>query len=554
MLLNSLFEVVSIGMLIPFLGILTNPKYITNNQYFSKIIAFIRIDTEKDLILAITVLFLISAVLSGFMKILYLWSSNRISFDAGAELSQKIYKQYLYQSYQDYYKKNSGEAINDIVNKANNIIYLTIVPVVIIINVCILITSLFFAVMVLDKFLSILIIGCFLILYLIIGNFTKNKLKNNGNILSNSSGYLIRTIQETYGGFRNIVIDGLQEIYYNQYRKADNSLRSAQAENLFLGQFPRHAIEVLAIVVFTLVAYVLNINSGGLLEALPLLGALALAAQRILPLLQHAYGAWANIRSGKASLDDTLFLLDKQKFRVNEVNLRTILFNKEIYLNNISFKYDTKDKYVLNNVKIKILKGKKYGFMGKTGSGKSTLVDLIMGLLNPTTGTIEVDGLVINTSNKEKWQSQIAHVPQNIFLTDNSIMKNIAFGVEESDIDSNRVVSICKALELSDLIESWPEKYDTFVGERGILLSGGQRQRIGIARALYKKVDIIILDEATSALDQLTECNVYRAIENLDEKLTLLIISHKKSNFLKCDEIFEIDHYGTVKSIGNSII
>lgn len=294
-------------------------------------------------------------------------------------------------------------------------------------------------------------------------------------------------------------------------------------------------------VLIALLAYVLFQQSDGASKAIPVLGALALGAQRLLPVLQQAYGAWTSILGGQASLQDVLELLDQPlPDYANQPPVEPQSFQQQIRLNNISFRYSPHSPWVLENINLTIFKGGRVGIIGATGSGKSTLLDIVMGLLQPTNGELKIDDQVITTGNHRAWQAHIAHVPQAIFLADSSIEENIAFGVPKDQIDHERVKLAARQARIADIIETWPQQYKTFVGERGIRLSGGQRQRIGIARALYKRADVIIFDEATSALDNETEQAVMQAIEGLSENLTILIIAHRLTTLKNCTQIVEL--------------
>ena len=298
-------------------------------------------------------------------------------------------------------------------------------------------------------------------------------------------------------------------------------------------------------------AYSLSQQADGIVKVIPMLGVLALGAQRLLPILQQAYAAWSNIQGSQISLQDTLGLLDQPL--PNYVDLPTsqpLPFEHDINLRQLEFRYDGQTHCALTSLDLTIVKGSRIGFIGATGSGKSTLLDIIMGLLQPTNGTLEIDGLIITPSNQRAWQTHIAHVPQAIFLADSSIEENIAFGVPRDQINHERVRQAARQAQISDSIESWPKGYQTFVGERGIRLSGGQRQRIGIARALYKQADVIIFDEATSSLDNETEQAVMQAIEGLSKDLTLLIIAHRLTTLKNCTQIVELGG-GGIKRIGS---
>jgi len=299
-----------------------------------------------------------------------------------------------------------------------------------------------------------------------------------------------------------------------------------------------------------LLAYVLARQPDGIAKAIPVLGALALGAQRLLPVLQQAYASWSSIQGSQISLQDTLTLLDQPlPDDADKPAPEPIPFRKQITLNNLSFRYSSETPYVLKSLNLSIPKGNSIGFMGLTGSGKSTLLDIVMGLLQPTEGTLNIDGEPIITSNNGAWQAHIAHVPQAIFLADSTIEENIAFGVPPNKIDHARVRQAARQAQIADIIETWQKKYKTYVGERGIRLSGGQRQRIGIARALYKRADVIIFDEATSALDNETEQAVMQSIESLGNELTILIIAHRLTTLKNCDQIVELGD-GGIKRIG----
>jgi ATP-binding cassette subfamily B protein len=301
-------------------------------------------------------------------------------------------------------------------------------------------------------------------------------------------------------------------------------------------------MESLGMVLIAVLAYAISRTAGGVASALPLLGALALGAQRLLPALQQAYGAWATIVGSQAAVAGTLELLEQP---VDEAMLAMapspLSFKKTIRFDAVRFRYLANGPWVLDHFDLTIPKGSRVGFVGTTGSGKSTALDLLMGLLTPTEGTLLVDELPVTGARVRAWQRAIAHVPQQIYLADASLAENIAFGVAPGDIDLNRVRRAASQAQIAEFIEARPEGYDAMVGERGIRLSGGQRQRIGIARALYKRAGVLIFDEATSALDNVTEALVMDAIDSLSRDLTIVIIAHRLSTVQHCDLIVELD-------------
>jgi ATP-binding cassette subfamily B protein len=277
-------------------------------------------------------------------------------------------------------------------------------------------------------------------------------------------------------------------------------------------------------------------------------------AQRLLPVLQQAYAAWGSVKSGQASLQDTLDLLEQDEPIFNAPPpIQPAPFNSDIRLSNLGFRYDPKLPWIFRGIDLTIKKGERIGLIGPTGEGKSTLLDVLMGLLEPTEGRLEIDGLPVRSDTRRQWQLHVAHVPQSIFIADISVEENVAFGVPKNEIDLERVRLCCRQAQIADLIESWPNQYMTFVGERGMRLSGGQRQRIGIARALYKKADVIIFDEATSALDSETEAAVMTTLESLGENLTIFLIAHRLTTLKMCSRVFELRD-GYISSVDAALV
>jgi ATP-binding cassette subfamily B protein len=303
-------------------------------------------------------------------------------------------------------------------------------------------------------------------------------------------------------------------------------------------------------VLIALLAYYLTATRGGVAGAIPVLGALALGAQRLMPLMQQTYQGWVFVTSHRQVLMDVVSLLQQPVPNETQVHVSPLPFEREIRLEQVSFRYQPDLPLVLQGIDIAIPLGARVGFAGTTGSGKSTLIDLLMGLLQPSTGQIRVDGTPLTGTMRLAWQRNIAHVPQAIFLADESFAENIAFGVPAKDIDLARVRRAAQQAQIADFIESSTKGYASMVGERGVRLSGGQRQRIGIARALYKQAKVLVFDEATSALDSDTEASVMQAIEGLGREFTIVLIAHRLTTLQGCDIIYRLDK-GRVASFGS---
>lgn len=550
MILTSFAEIFSLGAVLPFLGVLTAPDKIYSHPYAQPVIRLLEISSPKGLLLPLTLAFGTAALFAGAMRIFQLWANTRLSFATGADLSVSIYRRTLYQPYSVHVSRNSSEIINGVATKVNTVIFNIIVPLLTLISSSIIMLAIMMTLIAVNPTIAISAFVGFSVTYGVIIGVTRKRLKSNSQKIAKESNQVVKSLQEGLGGIRDVLIDGNQAVYCNVYSKAVFPLRRAQGNNVFINQSPRFGIEAIGMLLIASLAFFLAQQPGGVTRAIPVIGTLALGAQRLLPVLQQTYASWSKIQGETASLRDVLELLEQpvpgHVFQTSD----TLPFNSSVELRNLSFCYAPKASYVLKNLDLVIKKGSKVGFIGATGSGKSTLLDIIMGLLQPTGGTLSVDGTPVTSKNQRAWQAHIAHVPQSIFLSDATIEENIAFGIPKGKIDHKRVRQAAQQAQIANVIQAWPQQYQTFVGERGIRLSGGQRQRIGIARVLYKQADVIIFDEATSALDNETEQAVMEAIESLSDNLTVLIIAHRLTTLKSCTEVVELGD-GGIKRIGS---
>jgi ATP-binding cassette subfamily B protein len=552
MVLASLSEVISIGIIFPFLGMLTAPEKIMHYSVVQTVVNFFNISTPSEMLLVALTLFVVSVVFAGIIRLTLLYANTRFSYAIGADLSLDVYRRALYQPYSTHISQNSSEVINAINGKTAMIIGSILVPVTTLLSASILFIGIFLAVIAINALVALALVIFFGFIYYLILRFTKKSLQQNSECIARESSQVIKSLQEGLGGIRDVLLDGTQEIYCKIYQQADLPLRLAQGNNSFISASPRFLIEMIGMILVAFAAFYLTKNGEENGEALviPILGALALAAQRILPVLQQGYSSLAIMRGAKASLGDVLIMLDQPLPSIlNRSSAELITYKKNITLENVGFAYSKESPFILSNINIEIHKGQRVGFIGATGAGKSTLLDIVMGLLSPTEGVLAIDGQSIDSKNIRKWQNHIAHVPQSIYLADSSIEENIAFGLPAQDIDHFRVRLAASQAQISHVIESWPLQYRTKIGERGIRLSGGQRQRIGIARALYKQASVIIFDEATSALDGDTEKMVMDAVDGLNKDLTILIIAHRLTTLKNCDIIVELER-GKIKRVG----
>jgi len=552
MIVTSFAEVFSLGALLPFLGVLTNPESVFRNDTVRQVAGLVGIVTPKGMLLPLTVVFMGASLLAGGMRLLQIWANTRVSFATGADLSIALYRKTLYQPYAVHVSRNSSSIIDVVSAKVMQVIMSGIIPVTNMVTASIILIAIMTTLIIMDPVIALAAFGGFGLTYAVVVRLTRSRLKANSQLIARESTQVIKSLQEGLGGIRDVLIEGNQPVYCDVYGRAVFPLRRAQGNNQFINLSPRFGVEAIGMVLIAGLAYWLAGQTGGVARAIPVLGTLALGAQRMLPALQQLFAGWSALQGNSASMEDVLDLLDEP---VREVNgegqsAAALPFERSLALRELSFRYTPDAPEVLKEIDLEIPKGSRVGFIGTTGSGKSTLLDIVMGLLEPTIGALEVDGVPVTLNNKRSWQRHIAHVPQSIFLSDASIGENIALGVPKNKIDWECVKQAARQAQIAELVESWPKQYETVVGERGVRLSGGQRQRIGIARALYKQADVIIFDEATSALDNKTEEAVMQAIEELHEELTVLIIAHRLTTLKNCHRIIQLEN-GKIKQQGS---
>ena len=550
MIAASIMEIISIGAVVPFLGVLTLPEQIYQHHLAQPLIQILEITDPNQLLLPITIIFVIVTLIAATVRLLLLYISTRLSFATGADLSIDIYRRTLYQDYSIHTSRNSSEIINSIITKTNTTTDQVLVPLLTFISSIVIMLGIIGIVFTINAQVALITFSTFALLYWVITFFTKKSLQKNSQLIANESTQMVKSLQEGLGGIRDVLIDGTQEFYCKLYQNADLSLRKATGDNMFIGSSPRYLMEAIGMILIAILAYVLTLQEGGIMAAIPILGALAVGAQKLLPALQQSYHSYSTIKGAKSSFVDVLNLLDQPlPHNASQDLINPVPFKREIVFKNLSFRYTKSTPWILKNVNLSFQKGEIIGFIGVTGSGKSTLLDILMGLLIPTSGELLIDGVAITQKNRRAWQMRISHVPQSIYLADSTIQENIAFGVESGQIKEHEVDQAAQQAQIAEVINNLKNKYKTFVGERGVQLSGGQRQRIGIARALYRDSDVLIFDEATSALDNQTEQKIMQQITQLKDSQTVFIIAHRLTTLKQCDSIIRINTDYTIEKL-----
>jgi ATP-binding cassette subfamily B protein len=551
MVVSAVAELVSLGAVLPFLAILTEPARAFEHPAVARLATVVGATSPDRLALPLTVLFVAATLLAAGTRMLLLDVNLRFAASVGSELGIEVYRRTLHQPYRVHVLRNTSETISGITNKVETVVNGVLQPLLILVSSAVLLVAMAAALIAVDPTIALIAGASFGVSYGAITLAVRRRLRRNSAVIAGEQVQVIKAIQEGLGGIRDVLLDGTQGVYCDSYRAADGPLRRALANNSFMSQSPRLLMEAIGMVLIAALAYGLSREAGGIGAALPTLGALAYGAQRLLPALQATYANWTTIVGSHASLAATVDLLDQPlPAPPGDPNEPPLAVTDAIELRALRFRYSADGPWVLDGLSVRIPAGARIGFVGRTGAGKSTAVDLIMGLLEPTEGEVLVDAEPVRGGRVRPWQRALAHVPQHIFLADTTLAENIAFGVPPASIDRERVRLAARQAQIADFIESGPDGYDARVGERGIRLSGGQRQRIGIARALYKQASVLVFDEATSALDTETEQALMQAIDALERKFTIIIIAHRLTTVRRCDLIVELNR-GRVAAEGS---
>tara|TARA_B100000886_G_scaffold337440_1_gene298153 strand:- start:1954 stop:3729 length:1776 start_codon:yes stop_codon:yes gene_type:complete len=552
MLLSSLSEMFTLAASVPFLSTIVNPQeFLTRKNIYSSIKVF-GINTETEIIIFITLIFAFLALLTSGIRLTNLWLNTKYAALIGSDLSCKLFEKTIKQNYEFHLNNNSSKTLSLSTKFISNIVG-SINQILQFISSFLIVSSITIGLILIDWQIAFSAIFIFSFSYLLVVYFSKKTLNRNSKIMARNSEIQVKSLQEGLGAIKDLILYNSYDMYLKKYKDADLPIRTKEAENNFISLFPRYFIEAIGMVLIAILALILTLNNETNKEVIPILGSLALGAQRLLPALQQMYSGWASINGNASGIKETLNIIKREvPYESQLISKSKLKILNLISLENIKYKFPNTKDYVINNLSLTINKGEKVGIIGKTGSGKSTLLNILMGLITPEHGTIYIDKKVIdnkkNAINLINWRKEIAYVPQDIYLSDSSIKENIAFGIPSENIDLSEVKNAARKANIYEFIMNSKYKFDTHVGERGIKLSGGQKQRIGIARALYKNSKILILDEATSALDNNTESKIMQLIDNLDSKLTIIIVAHRLSTLGNCDKIIEIKN-GRVNNI-----
>lgn len=553
-ILMALSEVIGIGVFGPFLALAGNFNLVNEEGMLRDIYIWTELQNPADFIFyvgaSVLIIISISTLISTFAIRALLHFAQRL----GAEISSSLYDYYMQQPWLFHSNSNSSRLMNNVTTECNRITAGIIYPVMIMNAKIVVGIAIVILLLIIDPLITCLGFAIFGFIYMLIFSAVKFRLATNGRVISKTMQTRFKLMNEGFDGIKDTLVLGRSSIFRTRFSEESFALGRALGSNVTMNEVPKYWVELIAFgAMISLILYLLAFNNGDLTAILPKLGVFAMASYKLLPAFQQVYGNLTYVKGSASALDNVKEDLKNWKHLSNENlisnELPKVSFTK-LSLNNISFKYPSKNDLALMNISIDIEKNSAYGFVGKSGSGKSTLADIILGLISPNSGTVYLDDKKFELYGSRSWQKAIGYVPQSIFLADASIEENIAFGIPENEINNDNLQNSILLSNLNDLIEEMPLGIKTVVGEKGLQLSGGQRQRIAIARALYHDPEILIFDEATSALDGLNEKNIMDSIYNLSKQKTIILIAHRLNTVKRCKHIFLFDKGKIIDSGG----
>ena len=552
-MIMALLDVIGVASLLPFMAVLTNPSIIETNLILNTMFQFSKIfgvENSQQFIFVLGILVFLLLVFSLTFKALTTYIQMRFVLMREYSIGRRLVKGYLHQPYSWFLGRHSADLGKTILSEVGQVIGLGLGQMMELIAKGVVAIALITLLIIVDPKLAFIVGLSLAGIYLFIFYFIRGYLRRIGNKRLKNNQLRFTAVSEAFGAAKEVKVGGLEQTYIKSFSDSAKIFAQSQASSQVVSQLPRFILEAIAFGGILLITLYIMALTGSFNSALPVISLYVFAGYRLMPALQQIYSSFTQLTFVGPSLDKlTSDIKNLKPFNENQ-DKGVLSLNKAITLKNIHYEYPNASRTALKNINLSILAKSTVGIVGATGSGKTTTVDIILGLLEPQKGALEVDGKVITQHNSRSWQRSIGYVPQHIYLSDDTIAANIAFGVEPHDINLVAVEKAAKIANLHNfLIDELPEQYQTTIGERGVRLSGGQRQRIGIARALYYNPNILILDEATSALDSQTEKAVMDAVNNLRKDITIIIIAHRLATIKKCDKIFLLEK-GHIKNEG----
>ena len=550
----ALLDVVGVASILPFMAVLTNPSLIQTNMILNKIFLYSNIfgiETNQQFLFFLGIIVFILLVISLLFKAITNYAQVRFIQMRGYSIGKHLLQGYLHQPYSWFLTHNSADLGKNILSEVDKVVDYGISALFELISKSIVTITLITLIILVDPKLTFIVGLSLGSAYCLIFYFVRNYLKRTGDDRLKNNKLRFTAVGEAFGAAKEVKVGGLEEIYLRSFSKSAKVFASTQASAEIIAQLPRFLLEAIAFGGILLIILYIMSQTGNFNNALPIISLYVFVGYRLMPSLQQIYVSLTSLTFVGPSLEKLSNDLRNLKNYKAYEDKETIHLKKNINLNSIQFSYPNTFKPSINNLSLNISAKSKIGLVGVTGSGKTTIVDIILGLLEPQLGTLKVDDITITKKNSRSWQRNIGYVPQHIYLSDDTVASNIAFGIEPKKIKQELVEKVSKIANIHNfIVDELPLKYQTVIGERGVRLSGGQRQRLGIARAMYNNPKLLILDEATSALDNQTEEAVMDAIYNLSSDITIILIAHRLNTVKNCDEIFLLSK-GALKAQGS---
>ena len=543
LLMGMVFDILGIGMLLPIMNAITKPESLMKFELIDKILRFLNINTTDQFIVFSLFLLVVLYTLKSFFLLYLSFFQNSFIANLISNLSNDLFQNYLSKDYLYHIKKNSAELIKNFqveINGFSNYLVSSLQ----LMTESILALSVLCTLLYIEFKGTILVMLFFGVLSSLFHQFAKNKSKKWGNHRAVNDSQISKTIIEGLSGIKEILVLGRQIYFQKNLFYLNKTKANLDVKSMTIRQVPRYYLELLSVISLVCFIAVLLANDQNLSDIIVILGVFIGATFRMLPSINRILSSLQKIKYHSSSVNIILDEFNQIKTNQNESKIRssqTIDFKESLELKNLSFYYE-KGNQILNKINLIIKKGEKIGIVGLSGAGKTTLINIIVGLIKQTSGDIFIDNKLLENKNLNSWKTKIGYVPQDVYLVDDTIENNIAFGIANDKINTKKIDNAIEQSQLKTFINQLPNGKNTIVGERGVQISGGQRQRIGIARALYNEAEVLLLDEATSALDKKTELDFIEAVKNIKGEKTILIITHRFSTIVNCDRVFSINN------------
>ena len=557
-IIMAFLEMIGVASIMPFIAVLTNPNVVETNSILSTMFQFssiLGIDNNREFLFFLGILVFVLLVFSLLFKALTIYLQIRFVQMREYTIGKRLIENYLRHPYDWFLNRNTSDLGKKILSEVSVIIGSGMRPMMEIISKGMITFAIIFLLALTNLELTVAVGLTFFIIYGLIYFFSRGFLKRIGKERLQANQLRFYTITEAFSSIKEIKLGGFENIYTRRFSKPAKNYALHNSSSQILAQLPRFGIEIIAFGGMLLVILYLMAKTGKFAEALPIIAVFGFAAYRLMPALQQIYHSMNQIRFIGPAIDELYKDFKDSETYINNKNQEIVTFEKTLTLNNICYEYPNSSNKILKDINLTIQARSTVGFVGETGSGKTTIIDIILGLLDLKKGSLKIDGIELNKNNIRSWQKSIGYVSQNIYLSDDTIAANIAFGVEEKNYDQQRIENAAKTANLHEFVtKRLPNKYQTNVGERGVRLSGGQRQRIGIARALYKNPKLLVMDEATNSLDYQTEKAVMEAVQKLNKEITIILIAHRLNTLNNCEKIYllkdgKITNQGKYKDI-----